>query len=48
MILHSLCNRLLGFGDPKGLMEELKAIKGSDAQQKELMQKMSKGQFTLR
>lgn len=41
-------NRLLGFGDGmRGILEEMKEVHGGDGQ-KELMEKMSKGQFTLR
>ena len=40
-------NRLLGFGDVGGFLEEMKEMHGGDGQ-KELMAKMSKGQFTLR
>lgn len=39
--------RLLGFGDVRGYLEEMKEVHGGDGQ-KELMEKMSKGQFTLR
>lgn len=43
----SFVSKLLGFGDVRGLMAEMKDVHGNDTQ-KELMQKMSKGQFTLR
>ena len=39
----SFVSKLLGYGDPKGLAEAMKGV--SD---KELMEKMSKGEFTLR
>eukprot|EP00571_Detonula_confervacea_P002905 CAMPEP_0172330124 /NCGR_PEP_ID=MMETSP1058-20130122/61240_1 /TAXON_ID=83371 /ORGANISM="Detonula confervacea, Strain CCMP 353" /LENGTH=613 /DNA_ID=CAMNT_0013047325 /DNA_START=55 /DNA_END=1896 /DNA_ORIENTATION=+ len=43
----SFVSKLLGFGDVRGLMEEMKSI--TDGQnQEELMEKMSKGVFTLR
>eukprot|EP00579_Thalassiosira_antarctica_P010614 CAMPEP_0201925484 /NCGR_PEP_ID=MMETSP0903-20130614/14730_1 /ASSEMBLY_ACC=CAM_ASM_000552 /TAXON_ID=420261 /ORGANISM="Thalassiosira antarctica, Strain CCMP982" /LENGTH=463 /DNA_ID=CAMNT_0048463171 /DNA_START=47 /DNA_END=1434 /DNA_ORIENTATION=- len=43
----SFVSKLLGFGDVRGLMEEMKSI--NDGQnQEELMEKMSKGVFTLR
>jgi signal recognition particle subunit SRP54 len=43
----SFVSKLLGFGDVRGLME---AMKGGDdgKSQEELMEKMSKGEFTLR
>lgn len=43
----SFVSKLLGFGDMRGLME---AMKGGDdgKSQEELMEKMSKGEFTLR
>jgi signal recognition particle subunit SRP54 len=41
----SFVSKLLGFGDVRGLME---AMKGDDKTQEELMEKMSKGEFTLR
>eukprot|EP00584_Thalassiosira_punctigera_P017384 CAMPEP_0172548408 /NCGR_PEP_ID=MMETSP1067-20121228/17709_1 /TAXON_ID=265564 ORGANISM="Thalassiosira punctigera, Strain Tpunct2005C2" /NCGR_SAMPLE_ID=MMETSP1067 /ASSEMBLY_ACC=CAM_ASM_000444 /LENGTH=587 /DNA_ID=CAMNT_0013335619 /DNA_START=87 /DNA_END=1850 /DNA_ORIENTATION=- len=43
----SFVSKLLGFGDVRGLMEEMKSI-GDGQNQEELMQKMSKGVFTLR
>ena len=39
--------RLLGFGDVRGYLEEMKEVHGGDGQ-KELMENVSKGQFTLR
>lgn len=39
--------RLLGFGDVRGLIEEMNEVHGGDGQ-KELIEKMSKGQFNLR
>lgn len=39
----SFVSKLLGYGDPKGLAEAMK-----DVSNKELMEKMSKGEFTLR
>jgi len=41
----SFISKLMGFGDLRGLME---AMKGDGKQQEELMEKMSKGEFTLR
>lgn len=41
----SFIGKLMGFGDLKGLME---AMRGDGKQQEELMEKMSKGEFTLR
>ena len=45
----SFVSKLLGFGDVRGLMEEMKSIQGSDGtSQEEMMAKMAKGVFTLR
>lgn len=45
-VAESFISKLLGFGDLRGLME---AMNGGDGkQQEELMEKMSKGEFTLR
>lgn len=44
----SFVSKLLGFGDVRGLMEEMKSIQGGQKGQEELMEKMSKGVFTLR
>jgi signal recognition particle subunit SRP54 len=41
----SFVSKLLGFGDVRGLMD---AMKGDDKSQEEFMEKMSKGEFTLR
>ena len=41
----SFVSKLLGYGDLRGLME---AMKGDDKTHEELMEKMSKGEFTLR
>jgi signal recognition particle subunit SRP54 len=43
-------SKLLGFGDVKGLLEQLASVNKADGKstQKELMDKMSKGVFTLR
>lgn len=43
----SFVSKLLGFGDTRGILQEMKDVHGSDTQ-KELMAKMQKGQFTLR
>lgn len=43
----SFVSKLLGFGDMGGYIQEMKEVHGGDGQ-KELMEKMSKGQFTLR
>ncbi|KAL7550081.1 hypothetical protein ACHAWF_013314 [Thalassiosira exigua] len=43
----SFVSKLLGFGDVRGLMEEMKSI-GGEKDQEEMMKKMSKGEFTLR
>ena len=43
----TICFRLLGFGDVRGYLEEMKEVRDGDGQ-KELMEKMQKGQFTLR
>mmetsp|Transcript_17429 Transcript_17429/g.36323 ORF Transcript_17429/g.36323 Transcript_17429/m.36323 type:complete len:577 (-) Transcript_17429:164-1894(-) len=43
----SFVSKLLGFGDVRGLVEEMKSINDTQ-QQKELMDNMSKGKFTLR
>lgn len=43
----SFVSKLLGFGDVRGLVEEMKSMDhGKD--QEEIMEKMSKGEFTLR
>jgi signal recognition particle subunit SRP54 len=44
--LHYL-SRLLGFGDVRGLLEEMKSISDGKSQE-EVMENMSKGKFTLR
>jgi len=46
----SFVSKLLGFGDVRGLMEEMKSIQGADGKgaQEEMMEKMSRGVFTLR
>lgn len=43
----SFVSKLLGFGDVRGLMEAMKGVDDGKSQ-KELMEKMSKGEFTLR
>jgi len=43
----SFVSKLLGFGDVRGFMEEMKSVHDSKTQE-ELMEKMSKGEFTLR
>jgi len=43
----SFVSKLLGFGDVRGLMEAMKSMDDSKKQE-ELMEKMSKGEFTLR
>jgi signal recognition particle subunit SRP54 len=43
----SFVSKLLGFGDMRGLMEEMKSINDGKSQE-ELMENMSKGKFTLR
>lgn len=43
----SFVSKLLGFGDVRGLMEEMKSVQDPKSQE-ELMEKMAKGQFTLR
>jgi signal recognition particle subunit SRP54 len=44
----SFVSKLLGFGDVRGLMEEMKSIQGDGKGQEEMMEKMSRGVFTLR
>jgi signal recognition particle subunit SRP54 len=45
----SFVSKLLGYGDVRGLMEEMKSItEGSTTNQEEMMEKMSRGVFTLR
>lgn len=44
----SFVSKLLGFGDVRGLMEAMKGAGPDDKTQDELMEKMSKGEFTLR
>jgi signal recognition particle subunit SRP54 len=44
----SFVSKLLGFGDVRGLMEEMKSIQGDTKTQEEMMEKMAKGVFTLR
>jgi len=39
---------MLGFGDVRGLLNEIKEVHGSDSSQRKLMEKVSKGRFTLR
>lgn len=43
----SFVSKLLGFGDIRGYLEEMKEVKNTQSQE-ELMKKMSKGEFTLR
>ena len=43
----SFVGKLLGYGDVRGLMEEMKSMNDPKSQE-ELMEKMSKGEFTLR
>jgi len=43
----SFVSKLLGFGDVRGLMEAMKSVTDGKSQE-ELMEKMSKGEFTLR
>jgi signal recognition particle subunit SRP54 len=43
----SFVSKLLGFGDVRGLMEAMKSA-GDPKSQEEFMEKMSRGQFTLR
>jgi signal recognition particle subunit SRP54 len=47
-VAESFVSKLLGFGDFKGLMEAMKETGGGKQTQEELMEKMSKGEFTLR
>lgn len=44
----SFVSKLLGFGDVRGLMEAMKGAGPDGKTQEELMEKMSKGEFTLR
>ena len=44
----SFVSKLLGYGDLRGLMEAMKGDDRDGKQQEELMEKMSKGEFTLR
>lgn len=43
----SFVSKLLGFGDVRGLMEAMKSVQDGKSQN-ELMEKMSRGEFTLR
>jgi signal recognition particle subunit SRP54 len=43
----SFVSKLLGFGDARGLMDAMKSVSDGKSQE-ELMEKMSKGEFTLR
>lgn len=43
----SFVSKLLGFGDVRGLMEEMRSVNDGKSQE-QLMEKMSKGEFTLR
>jgi len=43
----SFVSKLLGFGDVRGLMEAMKSVHDGKSQE-ELMEKMSRGEFTLR
>eukprot|EP00903_Cladosiphon_okamuranus_P006987 g6800.t1 len=44
----SFVSRLLGFGDMKGLMQQIQESQEGSGDPKEMMERMSKGQFTLR
>lgn len=44
----SFVSKLLGFGDVRGLMDAMKGAGPDGKTQEELMEKMSKGEFTLR
>ncbi|CAM9838591.1 unnamed protein product, partial [Ascophyllum nodosum] len=44
----SFVSRLLGFGDVKGLMRQLQESQDESGDPKEMMERMTKGQFTLR
>lgn len=44
----SFVSKLLGFGDVRGLMEAMKSASPDGKTQQELMEKMSRGEFTLR
>jgi len=43
----SFVNKLLGYGDMRGFMEEMKSVQGGKTQE-DLMKNFAKGQFTLR
>lgn len=43
----SFVSKILGYGDMRGLMEHMKQVQGNNNQE-QLMEKFSKGQFTLR
>ncbi|CAM9619481.1 unnamed protein product, partial [Scytosiphon promiscuus] len=45
---HSFVSRLLGFGDMKGLMQQIQESQEGSGDPKEMMERMSKGKFTLR
>lgn len=48
-VAESFISKLLGFGDLRGLMEAMNGGNSDDGkQQEEMMEKMSKGEFTLR
>eukprot|EP00523_Entomoneis_sp_CCMP467_P008812 CAMPEP_0168736368 /NCGR_PEP_ID=MMETSP0724-20121128/9825_1 /TAXON_ID=265536 /ORGANISM="Amphiprora sp., Strain CCMP467" /LENGTH=588 /DNA_ID=CAMNT_0008783565 /DNA_START=18 /DNA_END=1784 /DNA_ORIENTATION=+ len=44
----SFVSKLLGFGDVRGLMEAMKGVGGDGKAQQELVERMAKGEFTLR
>jgi signal recognition particle subunit SRP54 len=44
----SFISKLLGFGDVRGLMEAMKGTDDDKKKQEEMLEKMSKGEFTLR
>ena len=44
----SFVNKLLGYGDMRGFMEEIKSMQDDGTSKEKMMEKMQKGEFTLR
>ena len=44
----SFVNKLLGYGDMRGFMEEIKSMQDDGTSKEKIMEKMQKGEFTLR
>jgi signal recognition particle subunit SRP54 len=44
----SFVNKLLGYGDMRGFMEEMKSMQDDGTSKEQMLEKMQKGEFTLR